>query len=235
MNPRNPNVPAGGSIPVTVTALRLDGFDGPIKVSFDGLPPNIHATTGTIAPGQLSTTLLLTAKPDAALDSARPFRVIGRAQAGGRLLEHAANPEDKLKLIALAPRPDLAVKAETPVVQIEAGGTAEVSVSIARQNGFGGRVPVEVRNLPPTVRVLDVGLNGVLINEDESRRSFTLEALPDAQGIEQLIYVGGVVETRSNQQNSFSAPQPILLKVVPKIQVTGAMVGSVVDRSGAPK
>jgi hypothetical protein len=235
MNPRNPNVPAGGSIPVTVSALRLDGFDGPIEVSFDGLPPNIRGTTGTIAAGQLSTTLLLSAKEDATLDSAKPFRVIGRAQAGSRLLEHAANPEDKLKLIALAPRPDLAVKAETPVVQIEAGGTAEVSVSIARQNGFGGRVPVEVRNLPPTVRVLDVGLNGVLINEDETRRSFTLEALPNAQGIEQLIYVGGIVETRSNQQNSFAAPQPILLKVIPKMQVTGGIVGSVVDRSGAPK
>ena len=39
-------------------------------------------------------------------------------------------------------------------------------------------MPVEVRNLPPHVRVLDVGLNGVLITEDESRRSFTMEALP---------------------------------------------------------
>ena len=76
------------------------------------------------------------------------------------------------------PRPDLVMTAETKEVTLEPGGTAEITVSIARQSGFQGRVPVEVRNLPPHVRVLDVGLNGVLITEDESRRSFTLEALP---------------------------------------------------------
>ena len=56
-------------------------------------------------------------------------------------------------------------------------------------------MPVEVRNLPPYVRVLDVGLNGVLITEDESRRSFTIEALPMAEPGEQLIYVAGQVFT----------------------------------------
>ena len=32
-SPRNPNVPVGGTIPVTVTAFRMDGFDGPIDVA----------------------------------------------------------------------------------------------------------------------------------------------------------------------------------------------------------
>ena len=39
VSPKNPNVPAGGTIPVTVTALRIDGFDGPIDVSLADLPP----------------------------------------------------------------------------------------------------------------------------------------------------------------------------------------------------
>jgi len=74
-------------------------------------------------------------------------------------------------------------------------------------------VPVEVRNLPPGVLVTDVGLNGVLLNEDEERRSFTLEALPSAKPITQPIYVSGNVETRAGgQQNSF-AGEPIQLTV----------------------
>ncbi len=74
-------------------------------------------------------------------------------------------------------------------------------------------MPVEVRNLPPGVLVSDVGLNGVLLNENEERRSFTLEALPSALPIEQPIYVSGNVETRAGgQQNSF-AGEPILLKI----------------------
>jgi hypothetical protein len=74
-------------------------------------------------------------------------------------------------------------------------------------------VPVEVRNLPPRVRVLDVGLNGVLVTEDESRRSFKLEALPTAEPGDQLIYVSGSVETRSPQASSYASPQAILLHV----------------------
>src|SRR6185503_20729944 len=95
-------------------------------------------------------------------------------------IDHAASPDDRLKLIALMPRPDLLMTAETKEITVEPGGTAQITVSIARQGDFRGRVPVEVRNLPPRVRVLDVGLNGVLITENESRRTFTIEALPMA-------------------------------------------------------
>jgi hypothetical protein len=112
--------------------------------------------------------------------------------------------------------------AETKEVTLEPGGTAEITVSIARQADFHGRVPVEVRNLPPNVRVLDVGLNGVLITEDESRRSFTLEALPMAEPGEQLIYISGQVETRSGQQSSYAAPEPIRLRVKAKAAIASA-------------
>jgi hypothetical protein len=61
--------------------------------------------------------------------------------------------------------------------------------------------------------VIDVGLNGVLLNENETKRSFTLEALPNAEPVEQLIYVSGLIETRSLLQTSYAAPQAILLKV----------------------
>jgi hypothetical protein len=64
--------------------------------------------------------------------------------------------------------------------------------------------------------VLDVGLNGVLITEDEVRRSFTIEALPSAEPVDQLIYVSGAIETRSGQQSSYAAPQAIRLHVAAK-------------------
>jgi hypothetical protein len=211
VTPRNPNVPAGGSIPITVTALRMDEFEGPIDIEITDLPPGLSATKGVIGTTQMSTTLLLSAADGAKLDGVAELKVKGSAAA----LAHYANPDDRLKLIALAPKPDLVMAVETKVVELEPGKKAQVAVRIQRQNGFGGRVPVEVRNLPPRVIVTDVGLNGVLINEDEDHRAFTLEALPNAQPVEQLIYVSGLVETRSNQQNSYAAPQAVLLKVKP--------------------
>jgi len=197
VSPRNPNVPLGGRVPVTVTALRLDEFDGPIEVSLKNIPAGLHATNGVIGAGQISTTLLVSADDNAKLDRAAALEVAGRAQFGGNWEERWANPEDKLKLISLAPKPDIIMMAETKEVVLAPGGTAEVEVAIQRNNEYGGRVPVEVRNLPPGVRVLDVGLNGVLITETENRRKFVLAALPSAQAIEQPIIVAGDIETRA--------------------------------------
>jgi hypothetical protein len=227
VNPKNPNVPAGGTIPVTVTAFRKDGFDGRIDVALEGLPAGLKATNSVIMPNQIATTILLSAEENLKLDTAIPLKVSGKARVGSETLAHYANPDDNLKLIALMPKPDIIMTAETKEVTLEAGGSAEVLVSILRQNGFGGRVPVEVRNLPPRVRVPDVGLNGVLITEEQTKRSFTIEALPSAEPIEQMIYVSGKVETRSGLDSSYAAVQPILLKVKAR--------GTTLSRAGEPK
>ncbi|HLK64674.1 MAG TPA: hypothetical protein VKU19_14615 [Bryobacteraceae bacterium] len=214
VSPRNPNVPAGGAIPVAVTAFRIDGFEGPIDISLEDLPAGLHASAATIGSSQISATIVLRADAGVKLPAAIPLKVVGKAIAASAKLSHFASPEDHLKLISLMPQPDLTMTAETKEVTLKPGGTAEITVSIARQSEFGGRVPVEVRNLPPRVRVLDVGLNGVLITEDESRRTFTIEALPTAEPVDQLIYVSGAVETRSGQQASYVATEPIRLHVL---------------------
>jgi len=214
-NPRNPNVPRGGTVPVTVTALRLEGFDGPIEVAMSGLPAGVTAVKNRIAPGADTATILVSAVENAAFKEAAPIAVTGRAEIGGRIREHRANPEDRTALLALGPAPDILVAAETQIVELEPGQTAEVKVRVKRQNGFAGRVPVLVRDLPSRVRVTDSGLNGVLITEEESERSFKLWALPNASPVEGLIHVMGNVETRSPQQNLYAAAQPVLVRVKP--------------------
>lgn len=215
VDPRNPNVPVGGRIPVTVTALRLDDFDGPIEVEIEDLPAGLSATRGTIEPGRVSTTVLLSANENAQLDRAVPLRVSGKATDGARHLAHWANPEDKLKLIALMPKPDITMEAKTREVVLEPGKSATVEVEIRRNNNFGGRVPVEVYNLPPTVIVANVGLNGVLIHEGGNHVTFTLQALANAEAIDQPIVLSGNIETRADQQNEY-ASERIVLKVPAK-------------------
>ncbi|MCC6366213.1 MAG: hypothetical protein IT165_22065 [Bryobacterales bacterium] len=216
MNPRNPNVPRGGVVPVTVTAFRTDGFEGPIDVGVNSLPAGVHATKGVIGKEQISTVVLLSADAEAKLADAARFEITGRARIQGREVAHTASPEDKLKLVALMPKPDVLMTSETKEVTLEPGGKAEIEVSVARQRDYGGRVPVQVLNLPPRVHVLNVGLNGVLVAEDETKRSFTVEALSSAEPVDQMIYVAGTVETRSPQQSLYAAPQAIHLLVKPK-------------------
>jgi hypothetical protein len=210
-DPSHPNVPAGGSIPISVEALRMDDFDGPIHVKVEGLPAGLHANEGVIAPGQTGTTLLLSADDSAKLDSAVPLHVVGAA---GKLT-HRADADDKLALVSVMSKADIQVSAGVKEVVLKPGGRAEIPVRVARQNGFRGRVPLDVRNLPPRVLIPDVGLNGVLITENENERAVVLEALPNCEPLEQLIYVAGDIETRSSLPSSYAAPQAILLKVKP--------------------
>ena len=208
-DPDHPNIPAGGVVPVTVEALRLDDFDGPINVEVSGLPPGLHATRGVIGPGTVTTTILLSADAKAKLDTAVPLTITGTS---GKLV-HQANPGDRLMLAALMPPADIAVSTVIKELNLKPGGRVEIPVSVVRQNGFRGRVPLEVRNLPDRVLVPDVGLNGVLINENENEHTVVLEALPNCPPLEQLIYVAGDVETRSSLPTTQASPQAILLKV----------------------
>ena len=234
VNPRNPNVPVGGTIPLTVTALRLEGYEGPIEVTLTDLPAGLKASKNTIAAGQIDATILLSAEPGAKLAVAAGFDVNGSANINGKQVTHSANPEDRMKLISLMTNPDVTMHAVTKVVEIEAGQTAEVLVKVTRQNGFAGRVPVDVKDLPYRVRVTDSGLNGVLIQENESERSFRLLALPNAPSGEGYIYITGRVETRSGQQNSYAATEPILIRVKPaKTQLS--TVNNPAQKSSAPK
>ncbi|HYM09625.1 MAG TPA: hypothetical protein VEU62_02770 [Bryobacterales bacterium] len=225
VSPDNPNVPRGGRQALRVTASRIDDFDGPIEVEVKDLPPGLHAPRNTIFPGEDSTVLVLEADRNASVTGgAVRLNVVGRARVNGREVARTASADDKLRYLALTEPPDLNVTAGQKEVVLEAGGTAEVALSIKRNKGFEGRVPISVLNLPPGVRVLDVGLNGVLVNEDETTRTFTLEAKSWVKPIEQPIALTGTVETRSPIPSSY-ASEPIVLKIVPR-QTTVA---------GAPK
>ncbi len=218
-DPANLNVPRGGRVPLSVSAVRLDGFDGEIRVELEGLPPGITATRGAIPAGQDSTVLLVSATASAASSEAFegqvvPFRVVGRARANGSEIVRAADPEERLRYVAVTNRqPDLVVSAEPAEVGIEPGKTANVTVTIRRANGFESRVPVLVQNLPPGVTVKDFGLNGVLINDHETVRTFTLEASPRAQAAEQAVFAVGTVETSPTRTEHASTA--IVLKVKP--------------------
>ena len=220
VEPRNPNVPRGGQIPIAVLASRRDDFDGPIHVTVEDLPPGVSVTEGVIPPGQASTTLLAAAKPGAELDRAVPFKVKATADIAGRQVTRWAAPEDNLKFISLSPPADIELAANVREIVLAPGEDIEITVSAERKNGFAGRVRVEVRNLPPHIDIPEIGLNAVLIPAEEESRTFHIRALPQAKPLEQWIHLAGRVQTRSPLQNSFAA-EPILLKVTPEPVAAG--------------
>jgi hypothetical protein len=92
------------------------------------------------------------------------------------------------------------------------GEIVEMRLKVDRSDAFSGRVPVDVRNLPYGVRVLDIGLNGVLITEKETERTIRIFAEEWVPPQTRPFFAVGRAESAGT---SDSAP-PVMLEIVPR-------------------
>lgn len=205
-SPTSPAVWKGNAVPITVTADRMDGYDGPISVHLENLPPGLSAPATTIPAGELSTAFALYAEANASLpEKTPPLKLVAKATIEGKeVVREAAGGAPKV----VEPG-DLMTTTEQSEVTVRPGKETRVTVKIQRQNMHKGRVPVEVRGLPHGVRVLDIGLNGILITEQETSRTFVIYAEPWVQPMEHPF----VVLSRSERKGSEHAAKSVLLKV----------------------
>jgi hypothetical protein len=210
-SPDNPNIPQGGSVPVTVFVNRFQGYKGPIEIEVKGLPKGVAASKAEISAEEESTVVVLSAATDLPLDlPPAHIEILGHAKVNGSEITRRANLDNALQVASIIPPPDVVVRAEPAQLAILPEGEMTVSLQVERRNGFKGRVPCEVVNLPPGVRVVDLGLNGVLVAEDQTKGTFTLRAADWAKPIVQPIYV--VARVESNSTTEHPSP-PILLRV----------------------
>lgn len=212
-DPENPNVPQGSALPITVTAYRNDGFDGDIAVKLLDLPAGFTAGEGVIRSGQTSTVITLSAANNA--KTSFPLRIQATATIKGQPVIREWKTDERIAVVSVAPPPELLVWTDAEQVTLEPGGKAMVSIKIKRERGFAGRVPFDIRNLPHGVIVTDVGLNGVLITEQEITQRFTLAAESWVKPMEQPIFVVGRIETTSPQRSDFAA-KPVKLVIKTK-------------------
>lgn len=204
-NPTAPAVWKGGAIPISVTATRLDGFDGPIRVKLDGLPPGFHAPE-TFIEGNLTTTAFaLHAGPSATIPANTRLKLVATASVGGKEVVREATGG----LPRVQEPGDLETTTRQSVVAIKPGQETRLVVDVARRNGFSGRVPLDVRGLPHGVRVLDIGLNGILITERDTSREVVIYAEPWVKPMEHPI----VILARSERKGTEHAAKSVLLKV----------------------
>ena len=219
--PQNPNIPKGGRVPLTVSVDRLQGYEGPVEIEVKGLPAGVTAGPAKISAGEDSTVVVLSASADASADAPPgTMEIVGHATINGRDVARSANlsamlnadarPEQPLQLATIIPPPDVVVTTETRELSLEPGQQVTVTLHVARQNGYKGRVPCYVKNLPHGVQVVNIGLNGVLVTETQTSRTFTLRAEDWAKPIEQPIYV--VAEVESDSSTNHASP-PLELKV----------------------
>jgi hypothetical protein len=206
--PQSPVVWKGGALPITVTADRFDGFEGEIQVQLLHLPPGFCAPPTTIPAGENSTTFALYAEATAAMPAnAVKLKLAAVAIVDGqKVVKEAVGGSAMLQKDA----GDIVTTTEQADITVKAGSTVKLLVKVERKNGFAGRIPLDVRGLPHGVRVLDIGLNGILITETETARTVVIYAEPWVEAMDHPI----VVLARREGKNTEHAARSVLLKIV---------------------
>ena len=202
VRPRRPNftvtlggisgggVPKGSGREFSVTAQRLDGYEGPIRVDLTSAPKGFTITTPIII--QAGQTRAF-GGVYAAADAPQPpkgkelAKVTARAEIGDKTITHQVNDLANLKPLAPAKLKVTILTAEgrapepgQPLeLEIAPGQTIAARVRIER-NGLKERVSFgshdSGRNLPYGAYVDNIGLNGLLIVEEASEREFYITA-----------------------------------------------------------
>jgi hypothetical protein len=204
-NPTAPSVWKGGAIPVSVTATRTDGFDGPIRVKLEGLPTGFSAPESFIEGNQTTTSFSLFAAADAVIPANAQIRLKAAAAIGSKeVVREAAGGLPKV----VEPG-DIVTTTRQDAIVIRPGQETKLVVDIERRGDFKGRVPLDVRGLPHGVRVLNIGLNGILITERDTSREIVIYAEPWVQPMEHPV----VILARSERKGTEHAAKSVLLKV----------------------
>src|ERR1019366_1818897 len=159
-----------------------------------------------------STALVLSADAAASVEAPpAAFKIVGHAEIKGVDQARIADADAPLHVASVIPPPDFTVTVTPDRVTLEPGKEMKVTLNVERRAGFQGRVPCTVINLPPGVRVVNIGLNGVLVTETQTQRTFTLHAEEWAKPITQPIYVVGEVESNSPTMHPSA---PLVVEVV---------------------
>ena len=169
--PSSLNVRAGGSVPLTVYALRKDGFTNRITLVLDGAPKGFKLTGDSIPAGQDQVQVTLTA-PQTALAEPVNLNIEGCAVIQGRaLLRKAVPAEDMMQAFAYHhlvpvkelevavlkrpnPRATLKILSATPV-RMPPGGTARIEVSLPGPR-IAERAQFELSNPPEGITIRNV-------------------------------------------------------------------------------
>lgn len=203
-------IKAGSASSLLVLAGRLDGFDGPIDISVEGLPDGVRALPCRIPGGQKSANVVLEAREKLTVSNLAHLKVIGSADLGGSLRKverlavpagpiwpgnagnnnpYAVRREESLVLTTSPDVPLVRLVGEKKVHVVQQGDRLTLTWKIARDAVV--KAPVQV-SLPlnmqdASYRVVNGNNNALSIAPDSDRAEFQIEVRSNARAAELAI------------------------------------------------
>lgn len=223
--PASINVRAAMSMPITVYALRHDGFSGEIALGLKDAPQGFTLNGARIPAGQDKIQLTLTA-PAAPRDEPFDLTLTGLAMIRGQPVAHAAVPaEDMMQafayrhlVVAQGLKAEVAGRGAPfrpvtrPPLRIAIGGTADVRVA-APAGRFVSNIQLELDNPPEGIVVLSSKHEGNFV--DVVLSCDAAKAKPGLQG--NLIFNASGERANPNAKNAAARIQRVPLGAVPAI------------------
>lgn len=164
----NPRVSRGGSVTMQVNVVRLDQFNGPIRLLCPDLPKTFDVSPTIIGVGQNQALLTVTAPWDAPL-GLMSLSIVGVCAVGNRQIERVANPSPILLTIMDAP--EFTLKVAEIGLSVVHNKTVDLHVTASRHGGFVGPIALSVSGLPGRVSAA-----AVTIAEGETDATVSVKA-----------------------------------------------------------
>ncbi len=197
-----PTISPGSGQKFTLTADRIDGFDGDIRVEISGLPEGFSCSTPVvIQAGHLVAGGIINAAADAKEPKEHKIKITATAMVEGKKITKDVNTFGEIKiggkpklLVALEPYDEArsnfverAISDKLLELTIAPGQIIPAWLKV-RRDGFDDVLTFTVDNLPHGVIVDNIGLNGVLIPKGESERKIFLSAAKWVPETDRLAY-----------------------------------------------
>jgi len=201
----NPSINAGAGKGFKVTANRIDGFDGDIRVDIEDLPAGFTALSPLVVQaGHLEAKGTINAALDAAAPTeaeSKAIKIMATALINGRSVTKKVNDFGKISLaakpklfVALEPYDENATNfversiSDKPLeITIAPGQSVPARLKIKR-NGHDDLVTFSIDSLPHGVIVDNIGLNGVLVPKGQDSRQIFLTAAKWVPEVDRLCF-----------------------------------------------
>lgn len=182
------NVPAGGTLALAVTTVRLD-YAGTIELQLTGLPAGLTSVPTRIGPGLVTTVMTVTAAKDAPTGALSQVQLVGKAKIGDRDYETTCDVEDALRgqwsgtrlvpptvsrAMALGVAPAGKLSLRTEPAEIIFGKELKATVKVIAERGEGIDDPI-VLTTEPAANALPAGVTLALKPIEKGQNEVVLE------------------------------------------------------------
>ena len=204
----NPRISRGGTLMLTVSAARVDGFNGALRFYSPDLPKGFVVSPTILYAGQNQGLLTITAPSDAAL-GLHPFSIVGVGAVGGSRIEETASPKEILLTVMEAPPFTLSF-ADVDINVVHNKST-NFHVIADRREGFNAPIALTVQGMPQRISggkaTIPAGKNSTVISlragTVERREQFSVVPIPGTS----YISVSG---TANINRESFTESTPAI-------------------------